>query len=98
MEFMEMLSYLLIRILLPLSIVVAFVFLTILTQQLIELLKSVKVISEDVEYKLDLLKEPVDTIVSINKNYKKFLVTFIGIYTTYRNIFKRNKTKKKKKK
>lgn len=98
MEFLNTLSYLLINVLLPLSIVVVLVFLAILIYHLIILMKSVKIITDDVEYKLELLKEPVGTLASVNQNYLKYVATFSAAFAAIRSVLKRDKKVKKKKK
>lgn len=95
MDFLEALSYLLINIILPISIISVIVLLFTLFRQLLILVNNITIISKDIEHKLELLEGPVNSINSINNKYLNLITTFNVALLAYKGIFKIKKNRKK---
>lgn len=95
MDFLEALSYLLINIILPISIISVIVLLFTLFRQLLILVNNITIISKDIEHKLELLEGPVNSINSINNKYLNLITTFNVGLLAYKGIFKIKKNRKK---
>lgn len=92
MSFLEVLSFLLIYILIPIAGIVALVFLSILLHQASQTLKTYDKVGKDLEEKLDVLQGPVEAIGDIKGGYDRVM----GIFSSFGNsIFGRRKPKRR---
>ncbi|MEG0283727.1 MAG: hypothetical protein RR543_04820 [Erysipelotrichales bacterium] len=101
MDFITILSFVIIRLVLPIAAIVALIYLTLLLKQLIVTTKKLDNLSVDLEHKLSRLDEPIDTVVSIADGFNKFSgvvsTAFTGLagFTSIKNM--KNKRSRRKK-
>jgi hypothetical protein len=79
MSFLEVLSFLLIYILIPIAAIVALVFLTIFLYQATQTLKTYDKVGRDLEDKLAILQGPVEVVSGIKSGYDSVISTFSSI-------------------
>lgn len=96
MDFLHTLSYLLINIIIPLSIISILVLLVILIRHLLILIANLNVVSKDIEHKLELLSGPVETMSSVNNKYISFMTTFNAAIFASKGLLKIRKKIRKK--
>lgn len=93
MEFLEILSFLLIRILLPLAAIVALVYLSLLFVQTINTLKRTNEVMgkaedlvEEIEKRVEMLDGPIEAITNIYETYLKIsgtITTALASFTLF---------------
>lgn len=93
MEFLQILSYIIIYICLPVTGIATLVYLIILLKQITSSMKRIDTIADDVEKKLDLLQGPIDTIVDIHTNYLKAISAVSATMSTLSAFINRKKNK-----
>jgi hypothetical protein len=92
MDFMQVLSFLLIYILIPIAVIVAIVFLIILLHQATLTLKTYDKVGKDLEVKLDVLQGPVDAIGDLKGGYDRVM----GIFSSFGNtLFGRRRPRRR---
>lgn len=103
MNFIFELGEVFLKVLLPMSIVVLLVFLTILVWNLTLIIKEAKVtvitsqdIAEDVQYKLDLLNKPIEAVGSIGDSMDTF-TSIMSKFGKWKVKSSKNEKKNKKK-
>ncbi|MDL2211793.1 hypothetical protein LJB88_02835 [Erysipelotrichaceae bacterium OttesenSCG-928-M19] len=97
MEFLRILSYLLIYICLPAVGIATLVYFIMLLKQMTGTMKKVDSLADNVEHKLELLEGPIDTIVNVHENYLR-AVSSVGAALSAVTMFVNRKNKKKEKK
>ncbi|MDF9867213.1 hypothetical protein OKW22_000775 [Bacilli bacterium PM5-3] len=93
MGFFQILSYLIIYICLPVTIIATLVYLILLFKQLTVTVKKVDALSTNIEQKMELLEGPIETIVNINNSYLQVISAFSAVATTI-GAFAKGKRKK----
>lgn len=83
MDFLSVLSYLLIYIILPLAGIAALITLAMVFNNSA---KSIKVLTDDVEYKLKVLNKPIEAIVNINETIGGLVNFFKSLKKTIEDL------------
>lgn len=95
MDFLSILSYLLINIILPIAAISALIFLSMVLNNSAQAIKRFDSIADDIEHKLKILNGPLEAIVNIQDTFKSFGLFIKSIGKTVNDFSNLEKEEKK---